>query len=456
MSAFSTTGSGYQPGTGTPIPNPDRRPIRGVLTIDGDRCFCDDNGEIIPTFLHAGDLFARFTVDPSEAERCCQEAVDAGYHGITAWTILNNTPGNTDAPWHVPPYYYFGPRTTPDYYQKSRNFARLLQSYDLVWLWVCGGIGGDEFPRDQQQQMFEDLCNMMDEVGPDRFAIEIVNELHASSPSEAHSPEYIQPWYDMVKSRHPRNVLFMSALAGTEDVHELEPYNKTTQALYYHGYRDGHVGNKADHRWTFGYEAAPIIGKRLVWDGEPCGPWSTPYGDDSPPGKVRAYVSVQSNDGEFNDESMGLIAAKQVIGRGLYTYFCSSGVKYIRPFSAMEGPVPFYPGFRNTAKLIAMLPQNMHRYEALFHGGRDALRVISAVEHGRADCLMSNDGSFVMSLSGEGGTRNQTWSWPVLRDFVGTMIHPGTLETHPVDHRAGDRLNISFEWGRIIVGHVTS
>jgi hypothetical protein len=441
-----------EPGAG------DYRQIRGQLTYDdGMRCIKDDDGPIHPCFTHIGDGFALYTADPDRARWILSTVRDKHYTGTLSWSILNDS-DDERAPWRIPPYFYLGPRRTPDFWKKAEGYARLHEEFGLVWLWCAGGL--DDFRNTEEARQFQrDFCTLADTVGPQRFVHEVVNELHATSRSHWHDPNLIDDLADIVRDRHPRMIVMTSSLGGVEDPARLAPYNRRTRLMSHHQFRGFSIGNKADHPWTMGFEALDKI-RRLsgnhhlhsFWGTEPCGPWSDVDAEFGH-GKVRAYVSVQDNggrgDGEFDDESLGLIAMKNYAGRGAFNYFSAPGVKFFDGADFNN-----YPGFGNIGKLVQMLPQDMWAWgHTLGHAHPQRpwshLRFLDAVHEGRADGVFSDDGrrSFTV-INGINNIRDREWSYRILKNCHGRIIHPGTLEVNEFSRRAGEELRLQYRWGR--------
>lgn len=433
-----------------PEPSPVQRTqneLQGTLRTDG-KGFLDNSGYVIPVFLHAGDLFAIFTVDPAKAEEGVAEAAKANYQGIRSWVSLNNLRKESN-PWFLPPYYCVGPLVTPDYREKTKQFALLLDKYGLKWHWVPGGL--DDLTRAQQRQMFETVRDVAAEIGADKFGIfEACNECRDTTDRGDDDPKWLDELISIIRQRHPDSLYTLSSYTGTEDPVDLIPYNTKTKFVYVHGYRGGHISNKSDHRWTLAYEMIPIHmpTHRLLWDGEPCGPWTAPNpGSTTPPGKVKPYVSVQENDQEYDDESVAIIAAGSFIGRSGYTMMSGSGVRYTMPFLSGH-----FPGMLSVPRLAALLPRDLHTFDKLCHGGRrvssDGWRVLEATDDCRTDHAVHADGRFVVKLNSDRGGWHKI---KVVRPFTGVIIHPGTGEQHPIDGTKGE-INVDMRWGRIILG----
>lgn len=425
---------------------PTYRQIVGQLTYDESRlCIKDDNGPILPSFLHLGDGRALFSVSPDTIHSICEQAVQYQYTGILSWSILNDE--NEQNPWYIPPYFWLGPKHQSDFWQKTEDYANTLKSYGLRWLCPMGGLGMFN-DLNEAKEFVNRFCDVIERVGFEWFVWETVNELLASSPSRWHNPDWIDQLTDIPRSRFPRMICMTSSLGGVEDPNELAPYNRKTQLVSNHQFRGFHVGNKADHPWTFGFEAIPKIralngNQRLHrgWNTEPCGPFSNidaEYG----PGKVRAYVSVQENGHrgqEFNDRTLGYIAAKSVLGGNAFNYFSAPGVKFFDGANFED-----YPGFKNVGKLIQMLPQDIWTYEWLGHGNPDRpwshMRIFHPEDYARADGFWANDGRFANALGGINNLYDREFDYQVLKNCRFTLVDTGSLNSWSVEKRAGDIL----------------
>jgi hypothetical protein len=201
-----------------------------------------------------------------------------------------------------------------------------------------------------------------------------------------------------------------------------------------HAYRGGESHNRIGHIHAVGLTLQDR--NRPGWQGEPPG--------------AGEGVSVGR---EEHPEALCLLAAMGLATRQAWVYMSGHGVFWNGPIAAMTG-------FRQVARVPALLPPDVMTWRRIIHGGethrgRRVLVAHPGLERAplpfyRADHVLHDDGRFVCVLYGEPGT----YRVPVERSFEGEIITPHTGERHPFRGDAGQHVGVAFERGRIIVGRV--
>lgn len=425
---------------GMPTSHPD--PLVGQLTTDGDRCYRDDTGPRLVTCYHGGDLFALFCAGKVDTVRgVLAEVAQAGYHVVRSWVCLNDAldPGNV---WVGPDYLGVGPTHTPDYTGKLVEFADLLSDYELRWHMAAGGLDG--MTTAQEEDMFRQWANAMDEAGPEKWAlVEAVNEARDTTDNDFDSsPAHLEHLINIVRDRHPYVLYTLTSYTGTEDPALLKPYQPDWARLtYYHGYRGGEMDDKIRHRVSMALESG--LG-RLFWDGEPGGPWNR----QGIPGDPLTSVSAQDNDHEYDDESVAAMHLGSLIGHGATAFMCATGVRhYIAPST--------FPGFWSMPRIFRVVPDDAQTGECV-HGGR-ANSPFEATTNGdghigRADSLLLADGRVVTLFYSE---RPGVYDYRLRQGVTGYLIHPGSAAiVADVNLQAGQYLPIEMTWARLFVGRI--
>jgi hypothetical protein len=178
-----------------------------------------------------------------------------------------------------------------------------------------------------------------------------------------------------------------------------------------HGYRGGRWWDKIRHIFSFAYESKPQ--KREGIQGESFGP-----GPD---------VSAIDNKHELDADVMCLGAIMSLMTRQAWNFFSDPGVR------TDHGPerIEHMPGFWETPRAVALLPDDITAFQRIFHGGETwrNQRVFAAQGEVRADHALHDDERFVCLIYGPGSL-----DVPQTRNATITL-----------DHRFGDK-------GRLVIG----
>jgi len=194
-----------------------------------------------------------------------------------------------------------------------------------------------------------------------------------------------------------------------------------------HGFRGGHCRDKRRHAWGIGYEGVPDIGRGI---------------ESEPPGSGHR-VSVTENKGELDDECVATIAIANALGRSAFVWFSGEGV-------ILERGLEVEAGFWSVPRAMRLLPRDVMTYQTIHHGGASwrTTRVVAAQGEVRVDGRISSTGAFAYIIDGPSGS----WSLEVDKSFDGQLCDPGTAACLPVSKNAGERLEVSFRYGRLLTG----
>ncbi|HYC00451.1 MAG TPA: hypothetical protein VEC57_15040 [Candidatus Limnocylindrales bacterium] len=385
-------------------PPPARDPIVGQLRIEGG-LYVDDRGPILPTFLHAGDLFALYVREPAVALQELDDMADAGYHGPRVWTHLSGD------------YWRRKDREVSgeDRFDALEAFSAELTARQLLPVWSQGDVGAI---RDRRRFM-ERLATL-----PAAFC-DAGNEAWQTGEADPQQLATMMRWY---RDAGGRGIRSLTSPPG-EEQHELDAYSiDPAQVFDVHGYRGGHWYDKARHIFSIPWEVRPL--RRLGIQSEHTGPGE--------------LVTVTDNPHELDDEAMGLFAAQSLTFRQAYIYFCGDGIWRRQPIKANAG-------YAAVARAKTYLPRDVMRF-GMTHGYHDKPTRVFTVPNDamRCDHAIADDGRFVATLYGPGPDR----AFPIHRSFTGSLIDPGTGEATPLQARAGEHVHIPFRRGRVVVGQL--
>jgi hypothetical protein len=356
----------------SPEPPPARPALRGRLRQDGDRAFVDDDGDVLPVILHAGDLLAQWAHGEQERVRAIlQQAKTAGYTGVRTWSVLAGPywRGLEVGPW------------TPNYAGLLHEFAAALRAHGLVWAVSQGDLWRAGLSEGSRTETLEALI-AMGQAYPDVAALfDAGNEAWSRGDGDPTPNERVlAQWLARLAARVPGRMYTVTAPPDGEIREEQLQYHLPPSTLIsVHGYRGGHWYDKVRHIFSTSYdgEAGPPA-TRLIFQSEPFGPGE--------------LVSASRNKHELSAAVMQLSAVMATMSRQMWTYFCSPGVKLTtgERFTDM-------PGFRETPAAVALLPKDIMRWPRLTHGGRRDgwFEVTESTDEVRVDQVLSADGRAV-------------------------------------------------------------
>jgi len=196
-----------------------------------------------------------------------------------------------------------------------------------------------------------------------------------------------------------------------------------------HGYRGGHCWDKRRHAWGVGYEGVPSIERGI---------------ESEPPGGGHR-VSVTENKHELDDECVALLALGNALGRSAFVWFSGEGV-------ILDRGLETEAGFWSVPRAMRLLPRDVMTFRTIHHGGASwrGTRVVAAQGEVRVDGRIGDDGRFAYTIDGPGGDHRLA----VERAFAGQLCDPGTGACVDITKAAGDTLDVSFRYGRLLVGRL--
>lgn len=392
-------------------------PLIGRLRLEGG-CYRDDTGCVLPLYAHAGNLFALFVRDAARALTELDAVAAAGYHGVRTWSTLG---GSYWDGWHV------GDAVTEDYPGAVQRFFAAVAARRLRLVWSQGDIGR---MRDRRATMA--LFARLDaEAGGVIDWIDCGNEAWQTGEPD---PRRLAACVGYYRAAGGRALLTLTdaPIYGrpdppgvTFDAYSLPP----ADAFDVHSYRGGHCRDKRRHSWGYTYEDPPRL----------------PFGISSEPPGNGALVSVTENKPELDDECLGLLAAGTMLGRQAFVWFSGEGV-------ILDRGLQVESGFASVPQVVALLPRDVMTYRISHHSGDSwrGTRVLVAQGDVRIDGRLGDDGRFAYTIDGPSGS----YRLRVERGFTGRLCHPGTAICEDVSRAPGERLDVSFTRGRLLVGQV--
>lgn len=413
----------------TPPPGPTTA-LPGPFQIRGNTFTTATAQPVIPRLCHFGEALSLWCHDEAECLKGLDEVQGAAYHGLRTWINLNVQDRGGDDYWAGRAV---GPEVTTNYPRRLDLFLEACAERGLLVHTAAGDL--KHYSNQQEDTLFGILADAIATVGPEHIAlVEGANEIRDVGDDDDQHPDEIARLVQIVRQKHPQLLYALSAYTGTEDREVLRRWTPSWMAFYlYHGFRGGHAWDKMRHAWDMGYTDRV---RRLGWSGEG-------------PGPGRWVSSIEYQD-ELNNEAMAMLAVLTAMGRQAYCYMSGPGVKYTEPFSAM-------PGFAAVPRILARLPQDLMGYQAIFHGGKawSHTRILAVPDNAgdnrlRCDHNVAETGDFVVGIYGE----SRMWQVPVARSFTGVVVNPVTLSEVPVARKAGSTLEVGFDRGRVLIGHL--
>lgn len=383
----------------------------------GDNCFRDDTGCVLPLYAHAGDLFSLFTRNPTRALQELDKIAAAGYHGLRTWSTLG---GSYWAGREVGDYY------TQNYPEMVRAFFEHVKARGLRLVWSQGDIG---YMKDRRgnMTMFAQLDN---EFGGVIDFIDCGNEAWQTGESD---PNKLAQCVSYYRDAGGQALKSLTSADGDPTYVDINKWSIPPADVFdVHSYRGGHSWDKRRHIWSYTYcgEGCPIL----------------KYGIGSEPPGNGALVSVTSNKHELDDEAVPMLGIGSMTGRQAFVWFSGEGVK-------LDQGLQVEAGFYTTPRILALLPRQMMQYETSHHSGSSwaNVRVLEVPNNEvRIDGRMANDGRFVYTIDGPGGT----YTLRVNRSFTGKICDPGSTSCADVSGQAGGTFTVSFLRGRVLIGQV--
>lgn len=376
-------------GTGPIGPQPGIEPgIVGQLRLEPGGGFYDARGPVLPVFEHCGDCFSRYARGDVEGVRHILRLVkQAGYDGIRFWSTL----GDDNPFWDGRGVGPDDPQT-PDYWNKLRGFLTMVRDHGLTVHWAQGDLTPGVVRN--RQDFAYNSCRVAREVGIEVVALfEGLNEARDTGEPNVDKVAQFVSWF---KEGCPEPLTGLSAFTGHEDVELLNRWSRPPADLFIvHSYRGGRWFDKIRHVFTTQYGEPHSPKKRNGWNGE--GPGNG------------VLVSAIDNKHEMNAETYQLLAAMALMAREGYVHFSGPGVISDCAPGEIRGNNPpcngekleDMPGFWEVPRVKQMLPADIMRYDALFHGGRDSRRWYAATDHDtRVDHAWYRDGRTCVNVYG--------------------------------------------------------
>jgi hypothetical protein len=421
--AFDTTiellgGTQALPITLVPTIPRSRHALQGTLQISHES-YTDDTGSVLPIFCHAGDLLSLFARDSAWALAELDDIATAGYAGVRTWTWLDGVY------WERLGRVFSPTRYRPeDYEEIVRLFARSLRVRGVRWIVSQGDML--RFAPDRRGFMVR-LAEILAEEGGTEVvcAVDGGNEAWQNGETD---PGRLRAIVDAFRAVLPVPVWSLTSPPG-EDPSELDEYAGTVYDV--HGARHGRYYDWIRHAFSIAYEGKPAC--RLGIQSEPPGP-----------GPLVSAVHPEAKR-ELDDEAMCVLAAMHLMARQATVFMSSPGVS-VRE----RGEFRRQPGFTAVPRLAEWLPEELMRYERLFHGGEvfRGQRVCAAVEDVRCDHAMSHDGRFMVCIYGPPGA----YRIPIERRCEATVHNPATGESIQRLSPSDTELVVEFARGRVVLG----
>lgn len=397
-------------------------PLDGRLRL-AHGCYADRSGCRVPIYAHAGDLFAIWVRDPERAARVLDVVAAAGYHGVRTWATLGCEGGECR-----PGEYWDGrevnPTLTPDYYDKVRAFFGALLERGLRAVWSQGDVRG--LPN--RQEAFERFARV------DAGAVDWIdggNEAWQTGEPDPQKLAAMVRWYANAGGLALKTLT--DAPIYNTDRPPAETFNKYSippaDAFDVHSGRGGHCYDKRRHAWSYTYEGPPDLD----------------FGMNSEPPGGGARVSAIANRHEMVDECVALIALGSALGRMAHVWFSGEGVM-------IDKGLETEPGFWSVPRAMRLLPPDVMTFRQSHHSGDSwkATRVLRPEGEVRIDGRMADDGRFAYTIDGPAGSHRLR----VDRGFTAKLCDPGTGACEDVARDAGQTLDVSFMYGRLLVGRV--
>lgn len=407
-------------------------PIDGAVTlIDGGRGGVRDrSGRRVFVGVHAGDLLARFYRDRSYVIAQLDYFQSIGIQFVRTWTVL---PG----PWWAARTGNITPEM-PGYWETVRQFAGELVRRGLRWQ-VSQGDCARHYPGvTERRNYMRQLAVTLSECG----GIEVlVISVDAGNEAWQNGEDDPNKLADMLRAFLDVLPVPLSALTSARDEGNLNEYaiNPATTIAYHTSRFE--FRRAVERGWTAGYWDGKHRAFLLSDEG---------VGVNNADGidRVGAHVSATAHPEEWRDlEAIAMVHLTQMMTPQLVTVMTSPGVISDEPFE-------HYPCIAHAVKLASLLPADVQSRKH-FHGGdgRDfsPLRVLGvASEHTRCEHALNKEtGEVAVAVYADAPGH---FEFPAISGFDGVIVHPGTLERHPLSFAAGARVSMDFNRGRLLLG----
>lgn len=418
-----------------PVLGPHPDPIVGTIRASWEEGISDATGHRLLVVAHAGDLLARNYRDQATVDDHLNAMAARGYHGVRTWTVLYGTYwANFTGEIHA---------DMPGYWDTVRDFARELVSRKLRWMVSQGDLMRWANRTQVRRDFMRQLALVLREEGGTDSLVMAVDAGNETIWNGEDNPQALKDALDAFLQVLP---VPFATLTSWDDEHPFDYWMPGLQ-------RDNHSSRgpwPMPPRRVFngGYEPHPRI---YVSQSEGPGQGVQEYGGDR---RIGHHVSATDRPNEWNDnnpETVGVQAMAHVIGKGLYVYFCSPGVVSDEPFTN-------YTAFDVVPQLFRRMPRTVQSW-GIFHGGNGRPfspdRVLGVPDNDdlqvRCDHAAGPYGERVCLAYGPPGS----YSLPVINNFQGHVIHPGTLEETAVTWRRGERVRLDWHRGRVIHGFIS-
>ena len=396
--------------------------MRGALRITAEGYYADDNGLVLPLFVHVGNAFALWCQGKRDFIRGLAKASKgAGYHGWRSWTILDS---GDHWYWHG---YTTGPHVTPNYWGELRDFGQMLADEGLKWVVSNGDILRVLTSTSTRVEFMQRLTQTLDREWV--AEVDCGNEIPNNGLANPNDASECVPMARAVAAVWPDVPLVLSS-SQSEETAQINDLSVRPCTIYsVHSSRGGDYVMKLRHPFSTGYEAG--IHRSTGHNSEPPGvcDWSR-----QPP-----LVSATSQPEELDAELMAFMAAHSYPSGMAWTLFSGAGVK-----CDLEDLLSAV-GFAETPRAVALLPNDIMTWWRC-HGGTSQHARIYAVpvfdpngtdpdteakRQTRADHAIAPDGRFCVRLYGP--RWHQCFS----------------VRAHTVDSQ------VDFgNWGRLILGRL--
>lgn len=388
---------------------------------------------------HAGDLLSRAHNHGPDGEKFVEDTIaylaSVGIQFVRTWTVL---PGW----WWASKTGEFHPNQV-GYWNRIVWYARLLRRHGLRWQLSMGDMARFYPGAHDRHNYMNRLAKTLAAEG----GLELVLSVDGGNEAWQNGESDADKLADAVRAFVEVLPVKLVALTSPTGEDRLNDYSRPplTTVIAYHGSRF-HYRRALERAWTAGYAKMANEMERkahhFLMNEEGVGV-NNADGDNA----RGSHISVMTDSSEWRDlEAMGGLAMVHFATRQLYTVMTSPGVISDEPFSD-------YPAFAHAVKLASMLPQDIQSWDH-FHGGegRGWPQVVNVDRDNHCRCehaLNKETGEVVVVIYSEAPG---SFELPIVADFTGHILNPGTFEVHPLELKRGRTIRVSFNRCRVLIG----